>query len=267
MRFFVVGILAAGLGVGETLEFKALTPGVLEERLKLAHPKPAERLQRLRELFAETGCKDVQEQKVKGSKEPNLICAVGTNTPDARKIIVGAHFDSAGGTGVIDNWTGAILLPSLAEFIAEKPRRHSFHFVGFAAEEKGLVGSKAYLKSMTDEERKQIVAVVTMDSLGLTPTKWWPNSSNKELGAMAYMLAKALKLDFAGVNVDGVASTDSWTFHQAGIPTLSLHSVTQATWKTVNSHRDVWKSLSWRDYYDTHRLVSALLIYLDRKLP
>lgn len=267
MRIFLAAVLAAGLCVGETVEFKALTPGVLEERLKLAHPKSAERFLRLRALFTETGCKDLREQKVKGSKEPNLICAVETNAPDARRIIVGAHFDSAGGTGIIDNWTGAILLPSLAEFIAEKPRRHSFHFVGFAAEEKGLFGSQAYLKSMTGEERNQIAAVVTMDSLGLTATKWWPNSSSKDLVVRAYMLAQALKLDFAGVNVDGVGSTDSWTFHQAGIPTLSLHSITQETWKIINSPRDVWKSLSWRDYYDTHRLISALLVYLDQKLP
>jgi len=266
-RIFVAGALAAALGAGQTVEFKALAPGVLEERLKLAHRQVAERFRRLRGLFETAGCKDLREQKVKGSKEPNLICAVGTNAGEARRIVFGAHFDSAGGTGVIDNWTGAILLPSLAEFAAEKPRRHSFHFVGFAAEEKGLLGSRAYLESLTDEERKQIAAVVTMDSLGLTPTKWWPNSSNKELALMAFRLADALKLDLAGVNVDAVGSTDSMTFHQAGIPVLSLHSVTQETWAIVNSRRDVWKSLSWRDYYDSHRLISALLVYLDQKLP
>ena len=49
-----------------------------------------------------------------------------------------------------------------------------------------------------------------------------------------------------GVNVDAVGTTDSATFHSAGIPVLSLHSVT---------------------HYDTHWFVSALLTYLDRKLP
>ncbi len=263
----LAGHVAAGVGAGETVEFKLLAPGVLEGRLKLADSRVAERFGRLRGLFEATGCSDLREQKVKGSKEPNLICAVETNAPGARRIVVGAHFDSAGGTGVIDNWTGAILLPSLAEFVAEKPRRHSFHFVGFAAEEKGLLGSRAYLKSMTKEERSQIAAVVTMDSLGLTPTKWWPNSSSKDLARMASNVARALNLGFDGVNVDGVGSTDSWTFHQAGVPVLSLHSITQETWKTVNSPRDVWEALSWRDYYDTHRLISALLVYLDQKLP
>jgi Zn-dependent M28 family amino/carboxypeptidase len=149
----------------------------------------------------------------------------------------------------------------------EKPRRHSFQFVGFAAEEKGLLGSAAYLKSMSREEQKQIVVAVTMDSLGLTATKWWPNSSSKELTSMAVQIAYSMKLGFGGVNMDGVGRTDSLTFHQAGIPTLSLHSVTQQTLGLINSPRDVWTSLSWRDYYDTHRFVSALLVYLDQKLP
>jgi hypothetical protein len=267
MYLFVWLLLFIGIAQSETVNFKVLTEGLLEERLRLAHPKAAERYQRLRSLFTHTGCTDLREQKFRGSKEPNLICPVAGSDPIPRTIVVGAHFDSAGGDGVIDNWTGAILLPSLAEFIREKPRRHSFQFVGFAAEEKGLLGSGAYLKALSQDEQKQIAAVITMDSLGLTPVKCWPNSSSKELMSMAALVAYSMKIGFAGVNVDEVGSTDSMTFHRAGIPVLSLHSVTQETWKIINSPRDVWKSLSWTDYYDTHRFVSALLVYLDQKLP
>jgi Iap family predicted aminopeptidase len=264
----IFGLIALiGIARPESIDFKILTEGVLQDRLRLAHPKVTERYRRLRTLFAETGCSDLREQKVRGSKEPNLICAVNGSEPGPRTIVVGAHFDSAGGDGVIDNWTGAILLPSLAEFMREKPRRHSFDFVGFAAEEKGLLGSAAYLKALAPEARKQIAAVVTMDSLGMTSTKCWPNSSNPELMGMAAHLAHAMKVGFSGVNVDAVGMTDSMTFHRAGIPVLSLHSVTQETWRLINSPRDVWASLSWADYYDTHRFVSALLVYLDRKLP
>ena len=117
------------------------------------------------------------------------------------------------------------------------------------------------------DQRKQIAAVVTMDSLGLTSTKFWASSSNKDLVLMGGRLAHSMKLDFAGVNVDRVGTTDSMTFHQAGIPVLSLHSITQETWKWINSSRDVWSALSWKDYYDTHRFVSALLIYFDQVLP
>jgi Iap family predicted aminopeptidase len=267
MKQLLLALMAVGYAFSETVEFKVLSQGVLEDRLRLSHRKIAERYERLRTLFEQTGCSDLRQQKVKGSKEPNLICSVDGSEPDAPKIVVGAHFDHAGGDGIIDNWTGAILLPSLAEFMREKPRRHSFVFIGFAAEERGLLGSSAYLKSMTPEERRQIAAVVTMDSLGLTATKCWPNGSNKELVSMAVQLAHSMKIGFGGVNVDAVGTTDSAIFHKAGIPVLSLHSVTQETWNLINSQQDVWKSLSWKDYYDTHRFISALLVYFDQKLP
>jgi hypothetical protein len=115
--------------------------------------------------------------------------------------------------------------------------------------------------------RKEIAAVITMDSLGLTPAKCWPNSSDKILVQLGAQLARSMKLDFVGVNVDKVGSTDSMTFHKAGIPVLSLHSVTQKTLTSINSSSDVWRAISWKDYYDTHRFISALLVYFDQKLP
>ena len=106
-----------------------------------------------------------------------------------------------------------------------------------------------------------------MDSLGLTATKFWPHGSTKDLAIAAAAVAQALQLEFRGVNVDEVGTTDSQVFKDAGIPVLSLHSVTQETWSTVNGGKDVWQAVSWKDYYDSHRLISALLVYLDGRLP
>ncbi|MDX2180529.1 MAG: M28 family peptidase [Bryobacteraceae bacterium] len=239
--------------------------GTLEERLRLATADQRERFARLRKLFVETQCPDLREQPVKRSPDPNLICVVNPGAP--RRIVVGAHFDSAGGEGVIDNWTGAVLLPSLAVFDGRSPRRHTFEFVGFAAEEKGLIGSAAYLKALSKESRREIAAVVAIDSLGLGPTRVWPNGSNKDLIQLAARLAGGMQLEFSGVNVDDVGTTDSMTFHQAKIPTLSLHSITPSNWKIINASTDVWANLSWKDYYDSHRFVSALLSLLDSELP
>jgi peptidase M28-like protein len=266
---FCLLLAVAGVASGQSVEFTSLTPGVLEERLRLAHPQVAERYRRLRTLFEQTGCdaSALREQIVRGSKEPNLICSVPGTGESARKILVGAHFDHYLGDGVINNWTGAILMPSLAELVRSKPHRHSFEFIGFAAEEKGLLGSKAYVKALSKDDRKQIAAVVTMDSLGLSSTKFWPNGSTKELGIAAARIAMSLQLDFGGVNVDQVGTTDSATFKAAGIPVLSLHSITQETWRLINSEKDVWGSLSWKSHYDSHRLISALLVYLDQSLP
>lgn len=266
---FVLWIAVAVIAAGQPLEFRLLKEGVLQERLRMAHPKNPERYRRLKALFDESGCTGdkFREQSFKGSKEPNMICDVEGTGEGRSRIVVGAHFDAQGGDGIIDNWSGAVMLPSLVETMRGHPLKHAIEFVAFAAEEKGLLGSRAYLKSIPVEDRKQIGAVITMDSLGLTPTKCWPNGSTRELLVIAAGVAQALQLDFRGVNVDGVGTTDSQVFMDAGIPVLSLHSVTQETFQLINSRKDIWPAVSWKDYYDTHRLVSALLTYLDRTLP
>ena len=137
MRRLVLALLAAALAArSQHIQYLTLNEGVLEERLRLAHPKNSERYKRLKELFATSGCKDdlLQEQKVGGSKEPNMRCAIAGTAEHPRKIIVGAHFDSIGGDGVIDNWSGSILLPTLYQFTKVGPRRHAFevfHCPGF----------------------------------------------------------------------------------------------------------------------------------------
>lgn len=266
---YVLLTLVAAVGLAERIEFMVLKEGVLQERLRMAHSKISERYRRLETLFQETGCvgEALRQQKVRGSKEPNLICAVAATGDSPRKILVGAHFDFVGGQGIVDNWSGAVLLPSLAEFMRKSPRKHSFEFIGFAAEEKGLLGSAAYVKSLTKQDRANIDAVITMDSLGLSPIKCWPNSSTPRLIGAAKAIADGLKIDFTGVNVERVGSTDSESFRDAKIPVLSLHSVTQQTWQTINSHKDVWSAVSWKDYYDSHKMISALLVYLDQTLP
>lgn len=266
---FVIALLLVAAATAQHLDFAVLNEGVLQRCLKLATSKNSDRYRRLKSLFEEADCRGdrFREQPVKGSKEPNMICASNQPVESPRTIIVGAHFDCIGGDGIIDNWSGAILLPILAESLNRGPRRHKFELVAFAAEEQGLLGSRTFLKSLSKEDRKQIAAVITMDSLGLTSTKCWPHGSTQELVTAAAAVARALHLEFAGVNVERVGSTDSQTFKDAHIPVLSLHSVTQQTWKIINGPRDLWPAVSWKDYYDSHRFISALLVYLDQTLP
>ena len=50
------------------------------------------------------------------------------------------------------------------------------------------------------------------------------------------------------------------------IPVLSLHSLTQENYTIINARTDVWNALSWSDFYDTYKLVSGLIMYLDQAL-
>ena len=96
----------------------------------------------LEELFNSVNCvgDQIQRQTIKYSNSPNLICILPGETSSV--IVVGAHFDNEGsGSGVVDNWSGASLLPSIYQSLAKKQRKHTFRFIGFTDEEVGLVGS------------------------------------------------------------------------------------------------------------------------------
>src|SRR5882724_12723104 len=107
----------------------------------------------LKQMFAEAGCDDqhLSEQAVKGSKLPNVICLLPGSSD--KVIIVGAHFDRVSeGDGVVDNWSSASLLPSLYEAVKAVPRKHTFIFIGFTDEEQGEVGSRSYVRQMSQSQ-------------------------------------------------------------------------------------------------------------------
>ena len=83
-----------------------------------------------------------------------------------------AHFDHVErGQGIVDNWSGAVLLPFLAKSVAEMHPKHTYRFIAFTDEEKGLVGSKYYVSHLSKEEKKQILAMINFDTLGCRPTE------------------------------------------------------------------------------------------------
>ena len=77
---------------------------------------------------------------MKGSRLPSVICWPPGSSD--KVIIVGVHFDRVSkGDGVVDNWSGASLLPSLYEAVKSEPRKHTYIFIGFTDEEVGEAGS------------------------------------------------------------------------------------------------------------------------------
>jgi hypothetical protein len=47
---------------------------------------------------------------------------------------------------------------------------------------------------------------------------------------------------------------------------VTIHSVTQDTLRILHSPRDRFSAIHLDDYYDTYRLISAYLAYLDQVL-
>jgi len=266
--FFRFVLLAGSLPVAaQKVDYAKVKAPVLEERLHRAVDKTSDREQTLHELFEDAGCKEeaLDEQRVKGSRTPNVVCTL-KGSEEAR-VVVGAHYDKvANGHGVIDNWTGASLLPSLYQGLRDKPRRVTFVFIGFTDEEKGLVGSRYYVSRLTEEDKAKIRAMVNLDSLGLSDTKVWLTRADKNLASAAAAVAHSLNLPLAAVNVDRVGESDSRPFVDAKIPVIDFHSVTQETFPILHSTRDGFPAVHLQEYENSYYFLVAYLAYLDVRL-
>jgi putative aminopeptidase FrvX len=258
----VLLFLSWGGATAETLRFNPVSRAVVEARLGKYSGNDSQRAAALKQMFDEAGCDDqhLSEQPVKGSKLPNIIC-VQPGSSD-KVIIVGAHFDHvSAGDGVVDNWSGASLLPSLYEVVRIEPRKHTYIFIGFTDEEKGEVGSRFYAHQMTKEQVAATDAMVNMDTLGLAPTEVWASHSDKRLTGTLVYLAKQMSLPVSGVNVEQVGSADSVQFAERKIPSITIHSLGQDTWNAhiLHTSKDKLSALRLDDYYQTYRLLAAYL--------
>ena len=173
------------LAQGIDIQFEPLEREVIEKRLKLASKHDTERESILEKLFHEAGCNDehLTQQTLKHHPVPNLICTQ-SGTGDGI-IIVGGHMDHvSAGRGVVDDWSGAALLPSLFQSLRDQPRKHTFVFVGFTEEEEGLVGSRFFVNQLEKEQIAKIRAMVNLECLGLSPPEVWGHHADPALMKM-----------------------------------------------------------------------------------
>lgn len=244
------------------------TRAVLEAHLHSFSDNNSEREALIRKWFAESGCQDanLSEQALDAELPPNVICVLPGKTREV--IVVGAHTDKVErvGDGVIDNWTGAVLLPALLYSLRAQIRHHTFTFVGFSGEEDGLVGSRSYVEHLSSTQRARIEAMVNFDSLGLGPTEVWASHADKALRDALATVARNSKLPVTVMNPENGATADSESFARYHIPRITLHSVTEQTWSILHSPRDKISAIKMDDYYDSYRLIAEYLAYLDESL-
>ncbi|HEX8817714.1 MAG TPA: M28 family peptidase [Terriglobales bacterium] len=247
------------------VQFHAVDRSLVETRLKSYVPNNADRAAGIKKFFSDSGCKNLTEQAVP-KLPPNVICILPGQSDQI--IIVGAHTDKVAeaGEGVVDNWSGASLLSSLYESVNSEPRRHTYMFIGFTGEEKGLLGSKYYVEHLTPAQRAKIVAMVNMDTLGVSPTKVWATHADQSLLTALDQAAGGMKLPLAEVDVDKLGDADSESFASAHIPRITIHSITQETWPILHSDRDRLSAVKMDDYYNSYLLIAGYLAYLDTYL-
>jgi hypothetical protein len=258
----LLGAALAAQLAAQRIAYTPVSQQVLEERLKRGLGNNKAREAALRKLFEEAGCPEVAAQAPKGLSRPNLLCTLAGE--EQATIVVGAHYDKVPqGEGIIDNWGGAALLPSLFESLHRTQRRLTFVFAGFSGEEDGLLGSKAFVKRMNAEDKANVNAMIDIDCLGLGPTKIDVQHADQRLVEAVARVAHATNLPIGVMNMGRVGMSDAASFRALRVPTLEFHSLTQETLRLINGPRDKASVLRLSDYGDSYRLIGAFLAFID----
>ena len=251
----------------QKLRYSRVSREVVESRLGKYGGENKQREATLKQMFAEAGCGDhLSEQLVNKSKLPNVICVL----PGALDtvIVVGAHFDRLPkDDGVVNNWSGACLLPSLYQAVKPEPRKHTYIFIGFTEGMTTEAGSHFYAQQLTKEQAAKTDAMVNIDTLGLGPTQVWGTHSDKLLiGALNYV-ARSLNAPVSRVDLELTGSSaDSEQFAVRKIPRITIHSLTQKLWDAdiIFSSKDEISVMRLDDYYQTYELLAAYITFLDQ---
>lgn len=98
----------------------------------------------------------------------NIILEIEGQNKD-QAIIIGAHYDSLKmGQGINGNATGTVLLLELADQFAklnDKPP-YTVYLAFWDSEEDGIGGSQAFVKSLSDQQLKNIKAYINLEMIG-----------------------------------------------------------------------------------------------------
>lgn len=240
----------------------------INQHLSKAPYQNAQREELLLHWFEDEGCtaNRLKEEPVTPGQPPNVICTLRGQSDSV--IVVAGHTDHVKkGMGVLDDWSGASLLPSLYAALRSRPGRHTFVFIGFSEEERGLVGSKCFVRELTADKRRRIRAMINLECLGLTATKVWSDHADPRLLRGLLYMASRLHLQVAGIDLEDVGRDDAESFRKTGIATITFHSLTRRTIHIMHSPQDQLSAINLADYDQSYRLIAAYLAYLDQILP
>jgi hypothetical protein len=188
----------------------------------------------------------------------------------AQQLMIGAHYDSATlGEGYLDNATGIGLLLELAARLKNRPTPYSLVFVAFGAEEDGTLGSRYYVRSLSDGDLRRTIGMIDLDAvaggdqLSVTSRFGSPTwlrddalSAAKGLG-VPLQSSPAVTGRPAGITLD---PSDDDAFAAAGVATASFTSL---NWSLSGKSGAVVTAEDGRLWHSSRDTVA----YVERKYP
>ena len=198
--------------------------------------------------------KIVLKQKEFEGHSHNLIVDLPGEVPE--KIVFSAHYDSTPlSVGTWDNMSGSVGILALAEHFSQHPHRLSMRFVWCGSEERGLLGSKAYVAAHK-EELDSFLLNINLDMIGsiMGPQVACCTAEDKLVHYMEYFASEI------GVSLrvsQGVYPSDSTPFADGGVPAVTFARDAQGHTATIHNRYDTIDILKMEHMQEDIDLIAA----------
>lgn len=162
----------------------------------------------------------IQEEAEK--KSANIAAKIQGKEHPEEILTLTAHYDSVPqGPGAYDNMAGAAIIMELCRYFKEHTPGRTLEFVWFGAEEKGLLGSRNYVR-LHEEELKNHCFNMNVDLAGqLVGGNVIGVTGDSSICSMLTYLARETGIGMTTKNQ--IWGSDSNTFAWKGIPAMTLN--------------------------------------------
>ena len=196
-----------------------------------------------------------------------IATVVGKDT--SKSIIIGAHHDTVDDTvvGANDNGTGLAVMLALAEYYSKNKPPVTIHFVGFAAEEADLAGSKYFVNHFSDI--KSVKAMINLDMLGEKELIVSSGSDGVDYWIVEFLQNHVEKGSvvfhnsyFLGAKQLGQVSSDYGSFLEKDIPSIGFSS--RIIPSRYHSSNDIESYVEYTNLINSYNVTKRLIPYIDK---
>ena len=189
-------------------------------------------------------------------------------------IVLTAHYDSTSlSQGAYDNMSGSVGLLGIAEYFKDHPHRYGLRFVWCGSEERGLLGSKAYVAAH-EEELKSVALNINLDMIGCIMGKFAACCTCEE-AAVSYIKYLSSEVGFPVQAYQEVYSSDSTPFADKGVPAISFARWAPNNTATIHNSYDTMAVMSGKQMVEdiaflvtfTGRMAQAVRMPVAREMP
>lgn len=225
--------------------------------------------------LVKNGVKNVRlevKQKEYDGESHNVVAEL----PGARDeyIVLSAHYDSTTlSHGAYDNMSGCAGLLGIMENLRNKKLNYGLRFVFCGSEERGLLGSKAYVKAH-EEELEKFALNINLDMIGTYMGKFIAcvSAENKLSHYISYMAAE---VGFPVSSKTGVYSSDSTPFADKSVPAVSFARIAGGNVAPIHCRYDLMDVMSMEQLEKdiefltlfTERFANAAVCPVSREIP